>query len=201
VGGAFTYDKDGRLSGLDFLKALELSSTMAIEFLTAWAMWTRVVCATKAKDRGTKCEAPLDWPMIMLKGRLDRLPSAQEFADAFPVEELVEMQKDLAAKLLRHLNAHNLGYRDALRSECLRKKASNIYGMTKGQKVLTDRHIKGENVPPEEELTYSENKTNQTIAAILSLGNESSARLLLKRRKGGFYVDEIEPRGNKRKRS
>jgi hypothetical protein len=200
-GGVFTYDKEGKLASLNFLKALELSSTMAVEFLATWAMQARVVAATVAKDRGTECPAPIDWPLVMLKQRLGRLPTAAELADSFRVEELVEMQGNLAAGLVRHIQAYNCGYGDALRSERLKAQARDIHRMTRGQKVLTERHIKGKDVPPNEEIEWSENKINSLIASLLSLGNESSSRLLLKPRstKARFYLEEIEPRRCERK--
>ena len=203
VAGVFAYDKERKQSRLDFFKALELSSTMAVEFLAAWAMRGRVVAATVAKDRGTECQTPIDWPLVMLKRRLDRLQTAKEFVDVYSVEELVEMQRNLGAGLLRHFLAYVRGYGDALRSSRLREQARDTYRMTKGQTVLTERHIGGEKVPPDEESEWTGNKTHRLIAGLLSLGNESSARLLLKpaSERSRFYVDEIEPRGNKRRRS
>ncbi|MGA7741804.1 MAG: hypothetical protein WBP56_25395 [Polyangia bacterium] len=181
------------------LKELELSSTMAGEFIATMAAYTRVTGALKAKVRGTVCESHPDWPTILIAGCLSQLRSPQELATAFSVEDLSEMQENLRAALARHLVAHKRGYGDALRSNRQRQQARTIYRMTKGQTVLTQRHINGERVPPNEEVLWSKNKTDKLVQGLLSLADESCARAQLKPLswRNRFYVYESEPRVDK----
>ncbi|MGC9985850.1 MAG: hypothetical protein ABSF35_19775 [Polyangia bacterium] len=71
--------------------------------------------------------------------------------------------------------------------------------MTKGQTVLTQRHINGERVPPNEEVLWSKNKTDKLVQGLLSLADESCARAQLKPLswRNRFYVYESESRVDK----
>jgi hypothetical protein len=210
VGGVFIRDRAG-LAHVDLFKALDLCCDMAVEFLATVAKFARVRGALLASDvRAEFSQGPniptkllADLPTMLLAERLATFATERGLAATFSVEELADMQKNLLAGLARHFDAFVLGYGDALRSNRLRERARNLYKMTRGQDVLTDRHIKGGNVPPDKHSEWTANKTNRLVAGMLSLGNESSTRLLLKpaSERKRFYVDEIEPRGNKRERS
>ena len=209
VGDVFFRDKEN-VAHIDFFKALDQCCNMAVEFLAVVAKFSRVRGALMASVRGIAppqgpnipTKVMSDIPAGLLADLLSKLATEEELATRFSADELAEMQKNLLAGLARHFEAHVCGYGDALRSSRLRERARDIYRMTKGGKILTNRHIKGENVPPYEEAEWTGNKTNHLVASLLSLGNESSARLLLKpaAENKRFYVDDIEPRGNKRRR-
>jgi hypothetical protein len=210
VGGVFIRDRAGA-AHVDFFTALDLCCDMAVEFLATVAKFSRVRGALMASDvRGEFSQGPniptkllADLPTMLLAERLATFATERGLAAAYSVDELADMQKNLLAGLARHFDAYVLGYGDALRSNRLRERARNVYKMTTGQDVLTDRQMKGEQVSPEKHSEWTGNKTNRLVAGVLSLGNESSARLLLKpaSERSRFYVDEIEPRGNKRRRS
>jgi hypothetical protein len=172
---------------------------MAGEFIATMAAYTRVTGALKAKVTGTVCESHPDWPTNLIVNCLSRLRNSQELAAAFSVEDLSEMQENLRAALARHLVAHKRGYGDALRSNRQRERARTIYRMTEGQTVLTQPHINGERVPPDEEVLWSKTKTNTLVQGLLSLADESCARAQLKplSRRNRYYVYESEPRVDK----
>jgi hypothetical protein len=209
AGNVFFRDKEN-VAHVDFFKALDQSCNMAAEFLAVVAKFSRVRGALVASARGVDpthgpripTKVMSDVPAGLLADLLSKLATEAELVARFSTEELAEMQKNLLSGLARHFEAYVRGYGDALRSSRLRERARDIYRMTKGGKILTDRHVKGESVPAYEEAEWTGNKTNHLVAGMLSLGNESSARLLLKPAAEAkrFYVDDIEPRGNKHKR-
>lgn len=202
VGGVFA--KDGRI---DFYRALELSFNMAVELYATLVAHSRVVMATAAKDGDTeRPHVPERWPAVLLKRRLGRLASVQELADGFPIEELAEMQGNLLAGLVRHIDALNRGYGDALRSNLLQAKVRELERNCRGRlvhhpdrpkRVLWDNWTYINN--PDSIVPASGNMIAKIASKRFSLGNESSARRMLQpySEKKRFYLDEIEPRTRK----
>ena len=203
VGGVFT--KDGRI---DFFRALELSFNMAIEFYATLVTHSRAALAAEAKGGGTaRPHVPEEWPAVLLKRRMNRLPSIQELADAFSAGELTEIQENLLAGLVRHIDAFNRGYGDALRSNRLQAQVRELFRDPEGKFVyhpdrprfIQDGWTRVSN--PDAVVPASGNMLARIVSKRLALGNESSARRMLKpyNEKKRFYLDEIEPRMCRRK--
>lgn len=206
VGDAFFRDKKNE-AHVDFFKALDQCCNMAAEFLAVVAKFSRVRGALMASVRGIEppqgpnipTKVMSEIPAGLLADLLSKLATEEELAARFSAEELAEMQKNLLAGLANHFEAHLRGYGDALRSSRLRERARDICRKTKVGEILTCRRVSEETVPFYEEAEWTGNQTNRMVASLLSLGNESSARLLLKpaAETKRFYVDDIESRGNK----
>ena len=155
---------------------------------------------------------------LALDYHLSQIATAKQLAAAFSPERLTEMRKSLVAGLQRHLDAYVRGYSDALRSNWLRDQVRSQHRKRRrGAKSITivqchNPETGGEHASPppvgDDPITQTirffpaPSTLNMQLSKEFALGNESSVRLILKplKEKRRFYLDEIEPRGSKRKR-